>query len=65
MTMPHPDSQLVRSIMEMVQRAKIYRSCVACTKFDEPSETCTLYQQRPPARVIAMGCESFEEDPPF
>lgn len=65
MTMPDPKDPLVKSIMETIQKARLYRSCLTCTNFDEPSEICILYQQRPPARVIAMGCESYLEEPPF
>lgn len=41
------------------------RSCLTCMNFDEKKEQCTTYKQRPPARVIAFGCDSFEEDIPF
>jgi hypothetical protein len=41
-------------------------SCLNCAHFQENSETCTLYKQRPPARVIVFGCDSFQfDDIPF
>jgi hypothetical protein len=65
LTMPNSEGPLVRSILETIQKARLYRSCITCTRFDEPNEQCQLYQQRPPARVIAMGCEAYDEEPPF
>ncbi len=38
-------------------------TCVNCLHFDEPSEICALAQARPPARVIAYGCPSFDNLP--
>jgi len=45
----------------MVQTDGACRSCISCHNFDEKTELCKLYQQRPPARVIAMACESYED----
>lgn len=44
---------------------KVVRSCLNCDRFDEPNEMCKLYNQRPPAKVIAFGCDSYEEKVPF
>lgn len=43
------------------------KNCIACEHFDEASEVCKKYGQRPPARIIAMGCPDFEnnDDIPF
>ena len=42
-------------------------SCVNCGYFIHSSEVCGLdpLRRRPPARVIADGCPSFDEDVPF
>lgn len=38
----------------------IYRSCINCEHFDELNgEICKLAKARPPARVIAYGCEQW------
>lgn len=43
------------------------RRCTNCKLFDETKELCNKYAQRPPARVIAEGCEGFSDinDIPF
>jgi len=38
------------------------RSCINCANFDEPTEQCRKYKQRPPARVIALGCPEYEDE---
>jgi hypothetical protein len=41
--------------------------CPNCENFDHALERCNLAPDagRPPARVIAFGCSSFENDVPF
>lgn len=42
------------------------RSCMSCEFFTERTEGCELAQgARPPARIIAYGCERWVEDIPF
>lgn len=43
------------------------QTCLNCTNFDEPSEVCKKYNARPPARVIAYGCDHYDNpnDIPF
>lgn len=36
-------------------------SCISCENFDEPSEICKVYKARPPARVIALSCKSYDD----
>lgn len=48
-------------------------SCLSCVHFDEHgaqgfgSEVCLPYRQRPPARIIALGCHEYKDkdDIPF
>lgn len=66
MTQPHPEYQLVLSILHLVQRAKLHKTCLSCAHFNEGTEGCALAGgQRPPARVIATGCHAYDETPPF
>lgn len=47
---------------------KIIKSCLTCDHFNEPEEVCKKYKMKPPARVIAFGCESYfssDEEIPF
>ncbi len=46
---------------------EVLQSCLNCENFDEKTETCGVYRQRPPARVIAYGCVSYSDsdDIPF
>lgn len=42
------------------------RTCINCLHFDEPNEACRQYDnQRPPARIIALGCDGHEDEIPF
>lgn len=40
----------------------IMRTCISCDHFLEQTEHCTKYNARPPARVIAFACPSYEDD---
>ena len=43
----------------------LLRSCVNCIHFNK-DETCALAPgQRPPAMVIVLGCNKWEDDIPF
>ncbi len=57
--------QLQLRITDLLEAARLYRSCLTCLNFTEAAETCALAQARPPARVIAQGCESYVQQPPF
>lgn len=53
-------------VPEMMRLAKkildsrIIPSCLTCGHFAEGPDQCTLYKLRPPARIIAYGCESWK-----
>lgn len=38
-----------------------FQTCLRCDNFDEPKEICKLFNMRPPAKVIAFGCEKFDD----
>ena len=56
---------LTRNLMSSLMDAGIYRNCLTCSFFIEQMETCSVLNQRPPARVIAYGCEKHSEVIPF
>lgn len=58
-------SDLEDAILDLIERARLYRSCPTCQHFEEASEVCGLASCRPPARIIAMGCPKYLEEPPF
>jgi hypothetical protein len=41
------------------------KTCVTCDSFNQVKETCNLNGLRPPAKIIAFGCECFTQDVPF
>ena len=45
--------------------AGLFQSCLNCVHFNEASELCGLVNQRPPARVIALGCPQHSDEIPF
>lgn len=53
--------ELNSAINGIMIRLDPFRSCLTCINFDEPSEICKLYKQRPPARIIVNGCPSFDD----
>jgi len=44
---------------------KTTKTCLNCYHFEEKSELCALVKARPPARIIAQGCEYHTDEIPF
>ena len=42
-----------------------FRSCLNCQSFDESREWCKHWKAKPPAKVIAIGCEEHSDNIPF
>lgn len=61
----------VKRLTEKLHREGLIHSCLTCVNFREKAdengvaEICTLYDVSPPARVIAYGCDSWEDNIPF
>lgn len=55
----------VERLTHKLHGAGLIHSCLTCDNFDEKAELCELYKQRPPARVIAFGCPSWQNEIPF
>jgi hypothetical protein len=49
------------AVIGIMNEEKPTPSCISCVHFIEQQETCRLYNGRPPARVIAYGCESYND----
>lgn len=41
---------------------RVITSCMTCSHFNEQTEICEYYMRRPPARIIAFGCESWDDE---
>ncbi len=41
------------------------KTCINCFHFQETTEQCKLFRARPPARIIAFGCEKYDDQIPF
>lgn len=39
-----------------------FKNCLNCRHFNEKTELCYIYKQRPPARVIAFGCPTHKDN---
>ena len=38
-----------------------FKTCLNCDHFEEKLENCKIWKTRPPARVIAFGCDKFDD----
>lgn len=58
--------QAVKALSEELCKQLVFildtklRSCLNCTRFNEQTEVCVLFDQRPPARIVAKACERWE-----
>lgn len=65
---PKVNPQLVEiadMLVELLHTRGVLRSCPDCDAWDSRQEMCAKYQARPPAQIIAKGCEEFEPSIPF
>lgn len=40
-------------------------TCASCTHYDHNSETCRLWNAKPPCKVIVVGCDKYLGEIPF
>lgn len=54
-------------IQKHASKEGLHATCLSCLNFDEKAEYCNKFSARPPARVIAFSCESYDDndDIPF
>jgi hypothetical protein len=68
---PASRMEIIEALAEIAKQSfadeltKVVRSCLNCDHFDEPSELCKKYGGRPPAKIIAFGCNGYDEKVPF
>lgn len=51
----------MHSKMHGKEAEKMLTCCVNCLHFNIDSELCKIAKARPPAKIIAFGCDSFED----
>ena len=51
-----------KALTEKLQNEKLLPTCVTCVHFNDEYEMCKLAGMRPPAKIIARGCPSWEDD---
>lgn len=53
----------IRGIERIITNTKQFpfRNCLNCQQFAEATELCKRWNSRPPARVIAYGCEEHQD----
>lgn len=60
------EARIRNFIIRAIDDGNIIRSCINCNHFREADEVCTMYgNQRPPARIIARGCDGHSKEIPF
>lgn len=52
----------VQGALQAAFEKGIMTTCITCIDFNEPTELCQRFKERPPARVIAYGCKSYTHD---
>ena len=46
---------------EIGEKDGLVSSCLSCKAFTESAELCGKFGSRPPARIIAFGCEHYKD----
>lgn len=58
-------TEMADQLVELLHARGVLRSCPDCDHWDPGNEQCLKYMVRPPAVVIAKGCDEFEPNIPF
>jgi hypothetical protein len=44
-------------------REDVFRTCISCDNWNHVNEICDKWKQRPPAKIIANGCDDYSDIP--
>lgn len=58
-------ADIADDLVDLLHARGVLRCCPDCQWWDNQGETCGKYLARPPATVIANGCDEFEPTIPF
>jgi len=59
-------NQLSRLFVQEMMELGMFRTCINCKHWIDGNEICEKFNERPPAKVIVVGCEAHEDsDIPF
>ena len=48
---------------EFLMEKGLFTTCLNCSYWNKEKEICSYYKQRPPAKVIVIGCETHTDIP--
>lgn len=54
---------LVAIMDDLITREDICQTCISCENWDHENELCLKVNKRPPAVIIANGCEYYQDIP--
>lgn len=55
--------QIALMITEFLMDKGMFTTCLNCAYWIPNEESCQYYKQKPPAKVIAIGCETHTDIP--
>lgn len=53
--------EIIKKLVKQVAFDGAFRSCINCVWWIDKTEQCQKAKARPPAKVIALGCELWED----
>lgn len=54
---------LASIISDFLMEKGFFTTCLNCAYWNRENEMCNYYKQRPPAKVIVVGCETHTDIP--
>lgn len=58
-------AEYVDTLIEKMEDLGVFRSCLTCDFWEQTNEICGMFKQRPPARIIVLGCSEHSDEIPF
>lgn len=62
MYVPFTVQQFMMELLQVnAERTEYFKTCLTCSHFNQETEICDLANSRPPAKVIANACPSYND----